>query len=488
VAAFVVPKEGVMPTKYAPRHSTGRTAKREQPIIEPRKIMAGTILGATALGCVGILPAAFASPTKDDNAPLTQADYLPLPEPDDVTYDDTVYDPATMTPAAEGDGLDEFLASAAAGHPEYIADKGGSKGVEPEIVEDSAPIVEVEPPIVEAPLLRHDWTRVAECESGGDWHINTGNGYSGGLQFSPPTWDLYGGQEFAPFAHLATPTEQMIVAERVLYGYNGVAGQGIGAWPTCGQYLDDAVEPAPVATPAPAGEVTVRQLTNAARVSAGCDPLEVDWNLVASAQRHADWMAQNGRLEHSELGGGVAAENIAQGYDSAQSVTEGWMDSAGHRENMLNCDYTHMGLGWADGYWVQQFSQGEVAPAPAPVVSNAQGAVDAVMPFVGSTPYVWGGTSPSGWDCSGMVQWAYAQIGITHIGRTTYDHINAGWSVPLNALMPGDILITNGGGHEVMYIGNGQVVQAQRPGTLTMITPLQEIIDYYGVVDARRVI
>lgn len=71
------------------------------------------------------------------------------------------------------------------------------------------------------------WDRVAECESGGRWDINTGNGYFGGLQFLDTTWDGFGGEEFAPRADLASRAEQIVIAERVL------DGQGWGAWPVC---------------------------------------------------------------------------------------------------------------------------------------------------------------------------------------------------------------------------------------------------------------
>lgn len=70
-----------------------------------------------------------------------------------------------------------------------------------------------------------NWDAIAECESGGDWSTNTGNGYSGGLQFDPGTWEAYGGTG-AP--HEASRSEQIAVAEEVL------EGQGIGAWPVCG--------------------------------------------------------------------------------------------------------------------------------------------------------------------------------------------------------------------------------------------------------------
>lgn len=77
-----------------------------------------------------------------------------------------------------------------------------------------------------APRSGVDWDAIAACESGGDWSANTGNGFEGGLQFTPSTWHAYGG---SGHAYNASRAEQIAVAERVL------AGQGIGAWPTCGR-------------------------------------------------------------------------------------------------------------------------------------------------------------------------------------------------------------------------------------------------------------
>ncbi|KUN02887.1 peptidase [Streptomyces yokosukanensis] len=71
------------------------------------------------------------------------------------------------------------------------------------------------------------WNKVAACESSGDWSINTGNGYYGGLQFTQSTWEAYGGTRYAPRADLATRDQQIAVAEKVL------DGQGPGAWPVC---------------------------------------------------------------------------------------------------------------------------------------------------------------------------------------------------------------------------------------------------------------
>jgi hypothetical protein len=73
------------------------------------------------------------------------------------------------------------------------------------------------------------WDRVAACESGGRWAINTGNGYYGGLQFSARTWRAVGGARYAPTANRASKAAQIAIAQRVL------AVQGPGAWPVCGQ-------------------------------------------------------------------------------------------------------------------------------------------------------------------------------------------------------------------------------------------------------------
>nr|WP_028479820.1 transglycosylase family protein [Nocardia sp. CNY236] len=74
----------------------------------------------------------------------------------------------------------------------------------------------------------HNWDAVAECESGGNWSIDTGNGFAGGLQFTQSTWEANGG--IGNPAH-ASRAEQIRVAENVL------ATQGPGAWPVCGAYL-----------------------------------------------------------------------------------------------------------------------------------------------------------------------------------------------------------------------------------------------------------
>ncbi|GAA4986035.1 transglycosylase family protein [Kitasatospora paranensis] len=71
------------------------------------------------------------------------------------------------------------------------------------------------------------WDKVAQCESTGNWAVNSGNGFYGGLQFTAKTWGAFGGHAYAANAHQATKAQQIAVAEKVL------AAQGPGAWPVC---------------------------------------------------------------------------------------------------------------------------------------------------------------------------------------------------------------------------------------------------------------
>ena len=73
----------------------------------------------------------------------------------------------------------------------------------------------------------HTWERLAQCESSGRWHINTGNGYYGGLQISRSTWHAHGGGRFAARPDRASKRQQIRVATRIKHS------QGWGAWPAC---------------------------------------------------------------------------------------------------------------------------------------------------------------------------------------------------------------------------------------------------------------
>jgi uncharacterized protein YkwD len=130
-----------------------------------------------------------------------------------------------------------------------------------------------------------------------------------------------------------------------------------------------------LAAPADAAPPTVGELrtavvkaTNAARAKADCKPLRYSVKLTRAAQRHAADMAANDYFEHTSLDGRTydrriraagyrrpGSENIARGYSSPTGVVRDWMASKGHRRNILDCSFTHIGVGTAGGYWVQDF-------------------------------------------------------------------------------------------------------------------------------------
>jgi uncharacterized protein YkwD len=131
---------------------------------------------------------------------------------------------------------------------------------------------------------------------------------------------------------------------------------------------------APKSTPTPGLSGPAAQvvaLTNAQRVKAGCKPLKVDARLNLSAQRHSADMEKRNYFEHEDpdghdfadrekaagFVGDSGGENIAMGQTSAAEVMNDWMNSPGHRRNILDCSFTLIGVGYvADGhYWTQNF-------------------------------------------------------------------------------------------------------------------------------------
>ncbi len=107
------------------------------------------------------------------------------------------------------------------------------------------------------------------------------------------------------------------------------------------------------------------------------------------------------------------------------------------------------------------------APEPAPAKSGpsaaAAGLAGIAYTGIGS-PYVWGGTTPGGWDCSGFTQWVYAQAGIS------IPRVNA-WNsmTPTSNPQPGDLVMQNGGAHVGIYVGNGMMVSALNPSQGTLL-------------------
>ncbi|MGO9157674.1 transglycosylase family protein [Mycobacterium sp.] len=149
--------------------------------------------------------------------------------------------PGSATAYAEATGLDPNVAPADPG-PDAAPPAPAPVGFDPNVpppppdapppppAPAGDPNVPPPPPAPDAPPVHRaysvNWDAIARCESGGNWGISTGNGFSGGLQFTPSTWRANGG---SGSANSASREEQIRVAENVLHS------QGIGAWPVCGR-------------------------------------------------------------------------------------------------------------------------------------------------------------------------------------------------------------------------------------------------------------
>lgn len=116
--------------------------------------------------------------------------------------------------------------------------------------------------------------------------------------------------------------------------------------------------------------------------------------------------------------------------------------------------------------------------------SARQKLVSYAMQFQG-VPYVWGGTTPSGFDCSGLTSYVYQHALGINITRTSYSQANAGQRISLSDLQPGDLIIEFGTAHVAMYVGNGQQIAAPEPGDVVKV---QAVPYNYGAQYGVRVI
>ncbi len=162
------------------------------------------------------------------------------------------------------------------------------------------------------------WAAVAQCESGGNPSINTGNGFAGAYQFTPSTWRAYGGQGAAQNASLS---EQTAVAERVL------AGQGKGAWPVCGTGLGAASPSSASAQSAPAQRTaapaqrtapTQQQSTKAAAPKAAAPKATVARTAPASTTATGSYTVQSG----DTLAKIAAAQGVSGGYQAIFALNQ----------------------------------------------------------------------------------------------------------------------------------------------------------------------
>lgn len=123
------------------------------------------------------------------------------------------------------------------------------------------------------------------------------------------------------------------------------------------------------------------------------------------------------------------------------------------------------------------------APVAAPPTDGSTGAraVAVAMQYLG-TPYVWGGASPGGFDCSGLTMYAYAQVGVG-LSHYTGDQWNEGTRIPADQLLPGDLVFFHSDLHHMgMYVGNGQFIHAPHTGDVVKISDLGGFGNFAGAV------
>ncbi|OBI19431.1 resuscitation-promoting factor RpfE [Mycobacterium sp. E2327] len=198
-----------------------------------------TLILAAITGSLVAVPSANAEPMGfDPNVPPVGApDAPPAPAPDAPPAAPAAFDPNVPPPAALPDALapvDVPPAPAPDAPPPPAPDAPppaapdapppAPVGFDPNVPPPPAPDAPPPPPVHKAYSV--NWDAIAQCESGGNWGISTGNGFSGGLQFTSSTWHANGGSG-SPAS--ASREEQIRVAENVLHS------QGIGAWPVCGR-------------------------------------------------------------------------------------------------------------------------------------------------------------------------------------------------------------------------------------------------------------
>ena len=366
------------------------------------------------------------------------------------------------------------------------------------------------------------WDKVAQCESGGNWSINTGNGFYGGLQFTNSTWAEFGGSAFASRADLATKDQQIATAEKVL------AVQGPGAWPVCSVQAGltkgggaPAVDTTAPAATKPTTPATTAPTAPAASKPAASVPATGDsttssskgssagnsWSGDKSWSQHGtqdstrsytvlagDWLSgiadknnvQGGWERLYELNKSVLTEgadviypgqHLALGGDAAQSATKASStDSSSKKFDWFNRSTSSASAAASTSTDTSAkpaaaTTTASTATTAAATQAPATGSMAAAVSFAQSKvgqAYIYGGTGNGGWDCSGLTQAALRAAGVS-IPRVAADQAAASTHVSLDNLQPGDLLFWSNNGsdsgvyHVAIYTGNGSYVEAANP-------------------------
>ncbi|PRB68579.1 C40 family peptidase [Arthrobacter sp. MYb213] len=155
---------------------------------------------------------------------------------------------------------------------------------------------------------------------------------------------------------------------------------------------------------------------------------------------------------------------VADSIEPTTRQNSGSSDSSGSADSMAPMTRQNRGGNSQQSAPTQKQETKKETSAPS---KNLTGIAGTAAKYSG-VPYVWGGNTPSGWDCSGFVKYVYAQHGI-NIARGTSAILGSGQFKRTSSPKPGDLVFQNGGGHVGIYLGGGQMIGAQNPSVGTMI-------------------
>lgn len=274
------------------------------------------------------------------------------------------------------------------------------------------------------------WERVAQCESTGNWAINTGNGYYGGVQFDAQSWAAAGGLKYAPRADLATKQEQIMTAEVWL------RKTGPQSWPVCGARAglrNDGVDP----YHSPAAVVPQKPARTAPRwAHAPSHPYTV---------KQGDWLS---KIAQNEMG---KISKWHQLYAANRSVIGPDPNKIYPGQRLTIPGHSHI----KDSNVRDTNSPSSVGSSKTPALATGKAAtaVAWARSAIG-TPYMWGGNQIGvGLDCSGLTSQAWLHAGVS-IPRTAVDQLQG--LTRVSSPRPGDLVIysfSSFADHVALYVG-----------------------------------
>ena len=200
----------------------------------------------------------------------------------------------------------------------------------------------------------------------------------------------------------------------------------------------------------------------------------LDYNTLQAVSERAEQI-QDSRPSSGR--GGSDGDNAVSHAVNNATAPQGESHSSGSSASHSN---SNAGAFGGSGSSSGSSSSGSSAEQGSTSTSGAHGSVVGIAERYLGVPYVWGGATPSGFDCSGLVQYCYRQIGID-VGRTTWDQMGCGTRIAVSALQPGDLVFFRGGEHVGIYVGDGTYIHAPHTGAVVSYGSLSSRSVYMAV-------